>query len=391
LKVRVLRVIARMNVGGPAYHVALLSGRLDPNRYEVLLLAGRVGPGEASSDDLAERYGARLRHVHSLGPELHPLRDARALVALIREVRRFRPHIVHTHTAKAGLLGRVAALAVRPRPVIVHTYHGHVLSGYFGPVLTAVFRALERLLARVSDCLIGVSQATVDELVGMRIASRERFRVVRLGLDLGRFLSLERAEGLGFRRELGLRDEDVLAVFVGRLVPIKRVEMLLDAVALARQSQPELHLAVVGDGDLRPALERHAAEPGWGGAVAFVGYRSDLEQIVAAADIAVLSSVNEGTPVALIEAAAAGKPGVATDVGGVSEIVTPDTGRLVPSADTAAFAHALVELCSDAEARRRLGAAARAHVELAFGAERLLADVDQLYQELMARRRAASA
>ena len=231
--------------------------------------------------------------------------------------------------------------------MIIHTYHGHVLSGYFGPVGTAVFRTLERLLARVSDCLIGVSQATVDELVAMRIAPRERFRVIRLGIDMSRFLMLGSSDGQDFRRELGLGDDDVLAVFVGRLVPIKRVEMLLDAVARARRSQLALHLAVVGDGELRPALERQAAERGLGSAVSFVGYRSDLEHIVAAADIAVLSSANEGTPVALIEAAAAGKPAVATDVGGVSEIVTPETGRVVPSADTAAFAQALSELSSD--------------------------------------------
>lgn len=372
-----------MNVGGPAYHVSLLSGRLDPARYETLLVTGTVGHGEASSQDLAESSGANLRHVPALGPALHPFRDAVALLALIRIARQFRPHIVHTHTAKAGLLGRIAALTVTPRPVIVHTYHGHVLSGYFGPVRTAAFKSIERLLARVTDCLIGVSQVTVDELVVQRVAPRRRFRVVRVGLELERFLQLDRTDGEVFRQELGLAAGDVLAVFVGRLVPIKRVDTLLAAVARARRDGAPIRLAVVGDGSSRPALERRTSELGLRDAVSFVGYRRDLGRIAVATDIAVLSSRNEGTPVALIEAAAAGCAAVATDVGGVSDVVTPSMGRLVPFGDVEGFAAALVELSADPKARAEMGAAAREHVERTFSVEQLLANVDRLYVELL--------
>ena len=158
-RIRVLAVIARTNVGGPAHHVGLLTGRLDPDRYASLLVSGSLGRGEASFDTVIDRFGARRQLVPELGPELHPGRDAQALRSLVRVMRRYRPAIVHTHTAKAGTLGRIAArVALGPRPVVVHTYHGHVLRRYFGPLKTEVFRTMERALARVSDCLIGVSQ-----------------------------------------------------------------------------------------------------------------------------------------------------------------------------------------------------------------------------------------
>src|SRR3954470_4342253 len=161
-RIKVMRVIARLNMGGPAHHVGFLSGLLEPARYETVLFHGEVGAGEAALSSSADRYGVRREVVRGLRPELRPLDDLRALVALVRAVRRFRPDIVHTHTAKAGMLGRLAAvLGGRPRPIIVHTYHGHVLEGYFGRFLNAFYRFLERALGRVSDALIGVSQATV--------------------------------------------------------------------------------------------------------------------------------------------------------------------------------------------------------------------------------------
>src|SRR4051794_25531873 len=180
-RVRVLRVIARLNLGGPAHHVRLLSARLPPERYETLLVAGRVGPGEEELAAVAEDPRLHLRRLDALTPELDPRADAAALAGLIRTMREFKPDIVHTHTAKAGLLGRLAArLTAGRRPIVVHTYHGHVLEGYFGRVQTGVYRGLERGAARFSDRLIGVSQATVEDLVRLRVAPRERFTVVPL-------------------------------------------------------------------------------------------------------------------------------------------------------------------------------------------------------------------
>jgi glycosyltransferase involved in cell wall biosynthesis len=389
-RIRVLRIIARLNVGGPAHHVSILSGRLDPSRYDTLLLAGSLGPGEGSSDALAQHHRARLRYVNGLGPELSPTADLCALCALIGAMRAFRPHIVHTHTAKAGTLGRTAArLALGPRPILVHTYHGHVLSGYFSPARSRAFCAIERCLAATTDQLIGVCQATVDELVALGIAPPSRFMTIPIGLDLKPFLASRRADGGRFRDEVGAAAQDVLALFVGRLVPIKRLDVLLEAVALARRAGTPLRLAIVGDGDLRADLERRSQELGLAGAVTFCGLRLDVASITAGADIAVLSSDNEGTPVALIEAASAGLPAVCTRVGGVMDIVRPETGVLVGAGDAPALARALTALAADPGLRERMGAAARAHVEDRFRADRLVHDIDALYDALLARRRAA--
>jgi glycosyltransferase involved in cell wall biosynthesis len=373
-----------MNVGGPAYHVSLLSGRLDHERYETLLLTGALGVGEGSFEELAQRYGANRRMVPGLRPELNPLSDLRALVNLVRIIRKFRPDVVHTHTAKAGALGRIAAI-ITPgaRPAIVHTYHGHVLTGYFGSVLNAVFRYTERVIAMKSDCLLGVSDATVKELIELRIACASKFRTIHIGLDLERLLAVERSEGDAFRAEMGVEPDDVLAVSVGRLVPIKRLDILIDAVALASARESRLRLAIIGDGELRGALERRASQLGLDETVRFLGFREDLSSILAGSDVAVLSSDNEGTPVALIEASAVGRPAVATAVGGVADIVTDSTGMLVAPGDASAFADALLRIASDRDTRERLGLAAREHVRERFTADRLVSDIETLYQEML--------
>ena len=385
-RLRVLQVIGRLNMGGPAHIAALLSGRrFDPDRYETLLVHGSLAPGEESLAGLAEEEGATMHHLPELQQPVQPLRDAQALAKLIRLVRGFRPHVVHTHTAKAGFLGRQAALALRPRPALVHTYHGHVLEGYFGASKSRLYLEMERALARVSDCLIGVSQATVDDLVRLGVAPRSKFRVLPLGLDLDRLAELPGELRAASRAELGIGDGEILLVFVGRIVPIKRLDLLLEALAEARKADPRLRLAIVGDGAERPQLERQAAELGIGGDVRFLGYRRELRPVFAAADLAVLSSDNEGTPVSLIEAAAAGLPAVSTDVGGVREVVSEATGILTPQGDAPALARALVEMSSDAPRRERYGEAARRHAIHSYGAKRLLTDVDTLYRELLAK------
>jgi glycosyltransferase involved in cell wall biosynthesis len=304
-----------------------------------------------------------LAPVPGLRAEVRPHNDMRALASLMRSIRRLRPDIVHTHTAKAGTLGRLAALlAAQPRPLIVHTYHGHVLEGYFGPVRNAGYRGLEEQLGRISDALIGVSSATVEDLVRLGVAPRSKFRIIPVGLDLEPFLSAPPGAGREFRREMGVSADDVLLTFVGRLVAIKRVDLLVRAVARARESGAPTRLAVVGDGALRPDLERLAAELGVSQHVCFAGYRAEMVEITAAADIAVLSSDNEGTPVSLIEAAAAGKPAVATLVGGVRDVVTSETGPIVPTGDPERLAESIVGLAGDPTLRAAMGEQARRRV-----------------------------
>lgn len=345
-----------------------------------MLLCGRAGAGE---EDYTDLDGIRVRYLESLGSEIRPGHDLRALLALVRAIRSFRPAIVETHTAKAGMLGRLAALTRRPRPIVIHTYHGHVLRGYFGALKTRVFRAIERVLARVSDRLIAVSPATVDELVALGIAPREKFAVVRLGLDLDPFLALAPAPDGKLRAELGAGDGELLLTFTGRLVPIKRPDLMLRSLALARAAGTPARVAVVGDGLMRPQLERLAGELGCAEAVTFLGYRRDLTRIAAGSDAALLTSDNEGTPVALIEAAAAARPAVSTDVGGVADIVVAGTGLLAPAGDAEALAARIVAIAGDARERREMGERARAHVARTFATARLLDDVEAIYSDLL--------
>jgi glycosyltransferase involved in cell wall biosynthesis len=378
-------VIARMNLGGPAHQASYLSGRrFHPDRYETLLVHGQPAPGEESMADLAEREGAETVYLPSLRQAVNPPHDTRALAQLGGIARRFRPDLIHTHTAKAGFLGRTAGLlAVRPRPVLVHTFHGHVLEGYFGPTKTRVYRDLERTLGRRSDRLIGVSQQTVDDLVRLGVAPREKFSVIPLGLDLSAFARLGKGDGEELRSQIGVLDGQMLLAFVGRIVPIKRVDLLLRAFARARASGARAHLAIIGDGEARDQFEAMAGDLEVASAVSFLGYRRDLTRIAAAADVAVLSSDNEGTPVWLIESAAAGVPAIATEVGGTSNVVTAETGLLVPPGDEEALAGAITRLAEHAGVRQRMGEQARRHVLARYSVDRLITDIDALYSELL--------
>jgi len=375
-----------MNVGGPAHHVSILSRGLDARGYETLLIAGRLGEGEASAEHLAHQRGVRLQLLPSLAPQIRPLDDLRALASLERVIRRFRPDIVHTHTAKAGFIGRLAGrIAIRPHPKIVHTYHGHVLEGYFNAPVTALYTVLERGCAKISDALIGVSESTVEDLVRLGVAPRDRFRVVPLGLELAPFLALgqRRAQAEAMRSAAGAGPDDVLVAFAGRLAPIKRVDVALEAIELAFRAGAPVRLLLAGDGELRRQLEQQARDLGIADKINFLGFTQDMPSVVEAADIALLTSDNEGTPVALIEAAAGGKPAVATDVGGVRSVVQPDTGRLCPAGDPVAIAAALTELAVAPELRQAMGGAARAYVRERFDAERLVDDIDRLYRSLL--------
>jgi glycosyltransferase involved in cell wall biosynthesis len=382
--VRVLRIVARLNAGGPAHHVGLLSSRLDARGYKSVLVHGRVSPGEAPLARFDERYPSHRIELPALGREPRPHHDVVCAWYLARLIRRFRPQIVHTHTAKAGVLGRLAALSVVPRPRLVHTFHGHVFHGYFGPRKSGAYRRLEQVLGRVSDRILAVSGATAADLTRLRVAAPEKIRILRLGLDLDPFLRSGIDDGHRFRAELGVLDDELLAITVGRLVGVKRLDRALEAVAAARAQGARVRLAVVGDGPLRPRLEEHARRLGLDGQVSFLGYRDDLVSITAAADVALLTSDNEGTPVSLIEAGASAKPAVATNVGGVREVVPPGAGLVVAPGDIDGLSEALRLLAADPELRRRLGSTARRHTAQVYTAERLLDDMDELYRELLA-------
>jgi glycosyltransferase involved in cell wall biosynthesis len=329
--------------------------------------------------------------VPSLQRSLSPLDDLRAFVRLYREIRAYRPDIVHTHMAKAGLLARLAAAAcnvTQPsgrRARIVHTYHGHVLEGYFTRTMTAIFVALERLLARLSDRIVAISPAIRDQLLtDFRIGTAAQYRVVPLGFDLAPFAAIDDDARVAARRALQLPSSALVVTTVGRLTAIKQHALLLDAAARLKDEHPSLVVLVAGDGELRSSLENAASRLGLGQIVRFLGWRRDLATIYAATDVFALTSINEGTPVALIEAMASAVPGVSTSVGGVRDVIAhPGLGVLTPPGDASAFAAGVGELLRDPERRRRIGGSARAHVLERYTIERLVADIAALYADLL--------
>ncbi len=382
-RIRILRIITRLNVGGPALHATLLTKRLDPTRYESWLVAGREEPWEGNYLELYGHFLPGLITIPDLGREIRGWADLRAFGHLVRLMREFRPHIVHTHTAKAGFLGRLAA-RTSGVPVVVHTYHGHVLRGYFSPAQTRLLVLLERFLARHTDRLIAVSERVRQELLELGIGREERFSVVPLGLELERLLSCGTLQG-GLRAELGVDSKAPLVGMVARLVPIKRHEWFFEAAARVKKRHPQCHFVLVGDGERRGELEGLANHLGLDGQVHFLGWRKDLERIYADLDLVVLSSANEGLPVSLIEAMAAAKPIVATRVGGVPDLVEEgQTGLLVPPKDPASLARAIEKLLDHPELCQTMGQKGREKVYPAFSSKRLLKDMDKLYTELLA-------
>ncbi len=383
-RIRVARIIGRLNVGGPAIHTTLLTEQLDPERYETLLISGQEDPGEGNYLELRGGDVPGLVRVPAMRRAIHPLRDAAALAGITRLLRTFRPHIVHTHTAKAGTLGRLAALAT-PAPVVVHTFHGHVLEGYFSPARARVFVEIERRLARRTDAVLAVSPAVRAELLARGIGTAAIVRVLPLGLPLERFREGARPnDTLALRAELGLPPATVLIGIVARLVPIKAHETFLYAAADLARDRRELHFAVVGDGERRAELEGLTAALGLTGRVSFLGWRADLDRIYRALDVVALTSRNEGSPVALIEAMAAGRAVVATRVGGVPDLVEHGrSGLLVDPDAPPALATALARLLDRPDLRSEFALAGQRHVLERHGSQRLLDDIDRLYCELL--------
>jgi glycosyltransferase involved in cell wall biosynthesis len=391
---KVLRVIARLNTGGPARHVVILNRGLRDRGYETLLVHGQVGVGEASLEHLADEAALRTVRLAGLSSRVHVFDDCRALTKLVRIVFAESPDVIHTHTAKAGALGRLAGLAFNVtrrrsrRVLVVHTFHGHVFTGYFGRAASLLVRIAERSLARVTDRVVTLSPAQRQDIVGrFRIAPANRTVVIPLGLELEPLL----AQSMGhatLRAQLGLGSGDLVIGFVGRFVPIKDLPTLIKAFAILLNAVPDATLVLAGDGPVRPALEALVRRLNLSNKVRFLGWSTDLGRLYATFDICALSSLNEGTPVALIEAMASGKAVVATNVGGVADVVADRvTGLLVPASNPEALADAFRLLAADPTMRKRIALAGKASVATRFTCGRLVADVDRLYSTALAQKR----
>jgi glycosyltransferase involved in cell wall biosynthesis len=383
--IRVLRVIARLNMGGPAIHVANLAAGLQTRGYQTTLVAGSLARGEDSMAFLAERLGVSVVSVPEIQREVSAIHDLRSALRVASLIREERPHILHTHTAKAGAIARAAAMLAgdaRP-PIVVHTFHGHVLKGYFGPTRTAFFRRVEQTLARTADVLVAVSPEVRDELVALGIAPREKFAVIRLGIPLEERLGDPTADA-DYRRLYGIPADAFVVGWVGRMTGVKATGAVLEIVHEARARGVDAVLCMVGDGPDRVRLEQLAHDLGIARSCYFVGYQEDVAGYYRLFDAFLLPSVNEGTPVSAIEALASGTPVVANRVGGVPDVVREGVdGFLVEHGDVEGAGRKIAALAEDAKLRVKLGGAGRARVLERYAVSRLVDDVDRLYRALL--------
>lgn len=380
---RVLRIFSRLNIGGPSLHVIHLSAGLVDFGFDTRLVIGRTDPHEGDFLDLAEARGVQIAIVPELGRAIRPGNDLKALAKIYRRMRHEKPSIVHTHTAKAGALGRLAALLARV-PLVVHTYHGHVLSGYFNPAVSLVFRSIEGLLARSTDVLLTVSDSVKDDLVRLGVAPASRVRVLPLGLDLGPLVGILPRGTL--RRAAGWADAARVVGIVGRLVPIKDVDTFIAAAASVAKAAPDARFAIVGDGEERSRLEA-LAHSVLGERVHFFGWRKDTAHVFGDLDLVVNTSLNEGTPVALIEALAACRPVVATAVGGTPDLLEGGRfGALVPARSPEETARAIRAALDSPSSAARMAADGQTQVAERYSVARLVKDMATLYRQLLTER-----
>ena len=403
--IRILRIIARLNIGGPAIQAISLSDHLSRDGYKTLLVSGKVAPHEGDMSYFAEERGVQPVILPNMGREITPLGDVKSLIDLRRIIKQFKPHIIHTHTAKAGTLGRLAGISfnfirrshVRIR--MVHTFHGHIFHSYFGSLRTRLFIQIEKFLSRFTDRIIVISPLQQHDIcLRYGIAPPEKVRIIPLGFDLSDFEGGDDHRKEVRERYMPQEGQSVSLVgIIGRLTDVKNHRVLLEAAkCLKAMGKSEcFKFLVVGDGELRQDLITYAKELGVQNAVIFAGWQKDMPSIYDALDIIALTSLNEGTPVSLIEAMAKARPVVATDVGGVRDLMgvideeSKDSyklaqhGILVPSGDGEGLARALAFLHENREASYEMAKRGREFVRHRYSQERLVKDIKSLYREIL--------
>ena len=391
---RVLRIINRLNLGGPTYNAAYLSRYLAPE-FETMLVAGIKEDTEESSEFIVRQMGLSPVYIPEMRREIRFGNDRIAYLKIKKLIKEFRPDIVHTHAAKAGTLGRLAAHHCGV-PVILHTFHGHVFHSYFNPLKTAVFKQIERYLSSISSKVIAISDIQKDELVlEHKVIPAAKAEVIPLGFDLDRFMTDQEQKRDTFRKQYAL-EPDVLAIgIIGRLVHVKNHPLFIDAVAgLKNKTHKKFRAFIIGDGEDRESLIALArsrnlsvstpSAPLNDADVVFTSWIIDIDRALAGLDLVAMTSLNEGTPVSLIEAQAAGKPVISTEVGGIGNVVLPGVSALLsPSADLPSFTQNLILLTEDDGLRSRMSGAGIQHVKNHFAYQRLVEDMRTLYRRLL--------
>lgn len=380
---KILRLMDRLNDGGPARQAIALSLGFEEMGCKALLATGDVEPHETGMENLARGQGVHIVKIPGLQRQIRPLQDLRAFFHIWRLVREERPDVVHTHKSKAGVLGRLAARLCGV-PAVCHTFHGHVLDGYFSGGVNRLFRWIESVMARLTDRIIVLAPSQKKQLLDLSIGSAAQYCVIPSGVPLAHLEGHERHRG-ELKEELGLDPDTRLVGIIGRLAPVKNHEDFLAAAEQVAGGRKDVRFIVVGDGERRAALEREAARRGLlPGAVFFLGQRSDLARIYADVDVVTLCSVNEGLPMALVEAMACGKPVVATDVGAVRDLLEDGrAGVIVPPRDPAALAGAILAVLNGTETTALLSRRAREAAHR-YRVENLVAKTRALYASLLA-------
>jgi glycosyltransferase involved in cell wall biosynthesis len=370
--IKVMQIIARMNVGGPAVIVAELMRGLDKSKFEQVLVTGYCDDNEADYlDEVATDIKAT--RIAGLGRSVSLQSDLKAFLQLINLIKEFKPDVIHTHTAKAGVLGRIASLLAGKGAVRVHTFHGHLLRGYFSPAKTQIVIAIEKTLAKATSTLIAVGNKVRDDLLRAGIGTSSQYKVFFPGLRAPRNIDKSSA-----RSKFDLENSKVYCTFVGRLTQIKRPDRLLDVAAEMKSRGANIHFLVAGEGELFESSKERAQTQSL--PITFLGWRNDIEEILAASDIAILTSDNEGIPLTLIQGALAGLPIVSTDVGSISDIVIDQSNGYLTSLDASAMADALEKLLRDEKLRELMGASGKARARELFSLEKMLQDHSDLYR-----------
>jgi glycosyltransferase involved in cell wall biosynthesis len=390
--IRILRIINRFNLGGPTYNVSYLTKYLSPE-FETLLIGGEKDESEADSDFIVKNLGIQPRIIHGMKRSLNPLNDYIAYKEIRKIIREFKPDIVHTHASKSGALGRYAAIREKV-PVIVHTFHGHIFHSYFSGITTAVFKKIERYLAKRSTAIVAISEIQKTELCDdHKICSREKMEVIPLGFDLDRFHRDTNHKRSAFRTQWKIDGNEIVVAIIGRLVPVKNHEMFIRCAAdLIRDGITNVKFMIVGDGELREELNQLAVElgksiPTLNDKLIFTSWIKEVDVVLAGSDIVALTSWNEGTPVSLIEAHAASCPVVTTRAGGVEDIVAhEETGFVSDPGDSKAFTANLRKLILNEELRHRMASKAQQRVLKQYSYQRLVSDMSRLYTRLLSQK-----
>lgn len=392
---KILRIVNRFNLGGPTFNAALLTKHLSPE-FETLLIGGKEEENEESSLHILDELGVQPRFISSLQRNIGIKNDRAAYKEIKKIIKEFKPDIIHTHASKAGAIGRYAGIAYG-KSKLVHTFHGHVFHSYFSQFKTNVYKNIERALAMKTDKIIAISERQKLELVKKySICNQEKVDVIPLGFDLSKFRCNLKEKRASFRKKFGLEEDEIAIGIIGRLVPIKNHKLFIDAIKTIKEtSHKKVRAFIIGDGESREALKSYTIEQGLDllngefedgmkASVHFTSWIKEIDWANAGLDIIALSSLNEGTPVSLIEAQAAGNPIVTTKVGGVGDIVkNNDTALIVPSKNNALFTKKLLTLVENDQMRDRMAKNGWLHVKDQFHFNRLISDMQTTYKTLL--------